>query len=205
MGKTIRETIKRDRARSWRFVLYGFDEIELEIQLLDLINKHIITNYAFIVHERDVYGEDDFKRDVENNRETQEIGTIKIKHIHLLLIFYQPVSRNVIINRFIIQDLPNGKTVLCSQMRDRYTMYRYLTHKDNADKTQYSDDEIHSYNNKIFKTVLETTSNMNIIVMYEDYINGENMYNMMVKYGRDWIINHEKYIEYFKKMGNLDD
>ena len=196
--------LKRDRSRSWRFVLYGFDVLELEMDLIKLVQNHFITNYAFIEHKRDIYDEDDYKRDVENKRETQEIGTLKISHIHLLCIFYQPVSRNVIINRFIIQDLEKGKTVLCNQMRDRYTMFRYLMHKDNPEKVQYNENEIHCYKMGIFTSKLETTSNMSILVMFEDYIRGESYYNMMVKYGRDWIINHEKYIEYFNKIGDLD-
>lgn len=193
-------SIKKDSQRAYThmLVIYGKRLEEIITELETLKENHYIGSYACIYHDRDIYTEQDKQRDIDNDREPQEIGDIKKPHIHVLLTFKQNVSRAQIIKRFIIQDLPNGITILSKIVKDRYAAYRYLTHKDNEEKTQYKDSDIVEWNTQSYKTKLNTSQNTIYIEMYNDYTNGETFYNMMVKYGRDFIINYAKYKEYFE-------
>lgn len=192
---------KEYRAYTWGLVAYGYKTEELENTLQELVFNKYITTYAFIYHDKDIYTQEDKDQAIKDNREYQEPNTIKKPHHHIIIIFKQNVSRNQIITRFIKQDLENNKTILTKQVIDKYSAYRYLTHKDNPEKVQYKEEDIHSWTIQQFKGKLtqseETTKYIN---MYEDYKSGETMRNMIIKYGRDYILNYDNYKKYFELM-----
>lgn len=191
---------KKDTQRAYThmLVVFGKSLQDIVMELETLKESHFIGSYACILHDKDKYTEEDKQRDIENGRTPQNVGDIKTPHIHVLVTFKQNVSRNQIINRFIIQDLDKGISVLSKIVKDRYASYRYLTHKDNQEKTQYDDNDIIGWNIQNYETKLNTSQNTLYVEMYQDYESNETYYNMMIKYGRDYIINYQKYKEYFE-------
>jgi len=158
---------------SWALILYDYvdNTTDLLLTLKQLLKDKIISTFIFILHNKD---------DNEN-------------HIHLGIVFKQVVSLSYVKRVLFIK-----QNILGEKLNDRYEYYKYLTHND-TDKYIYDINDIVSNNINYFKNnkVVYDSENIRIQNMLEDYFNGESYLNMALKYGRDFILNYNKYKEYF--------
>lgn len=143
----------------------------VEFLLQDLSWK----DYIFILHDCDI--------DLN--------GELKKPHIHLLLHYKNPVTLGSIAFYFHttqVQKININNKPLC-----RYKV-RYLTHKDDLKKFQYSEDLL-VYNCLTFwESLVQCLDGRNIgLEIIEDLLSGFNESYMLKKYGREYIINHSRY------------
>lgn len=109
---------------------------------LDYINKKIktlvasgnnITEYAYIIHDKDTYDEDGETSDGRKYKK----GDLKAPHIHLMLKFKTPQSLHCIANWFEVKE--NNVNKIKSKW---VSAIRYLTHANHPEKHQYDDSEV---------------------------------------------------------------
>lgn len=162
------------RYYSWALVIYDYvdNQMELELLLLSLLKQNIISNYIFILHDKD---------------EAEP-------HIHLGLTFKQNVSLAK-----IKQVLELGQNIFGVKLGDRKSYYDYLLHNEEEAKNIYDPNLIHSNNYVYFcdNKIVYDKETERIQNMIEDYLNNETYLFMALKYGRDWILNYDRYRDYF--------
>lgn len=114
----------------------------LEYIDLDYINKKIktlvasgnnITEYAYIIHDKDTYDEDGETSDGRKYKK----GDLKAPHIHLMLKFKTPQMLHCIANWFEVKENNVNK------IKGKWvSAIRYLTHANHPEKHQYDDSEV---------------------------------------------------------------
>ena len=108
-------------------------KVSLE-EMQEIIDKHrTIKEWAYIIHDKDVYT----KKDEEKNPEHKE-GTLKKPHIHLYLNFGQGSATFKDVARWF-KDEPQYVGKVHGRKAD---MLLYLTHRNVPEKYQYKDDEV---------------------------------------------------------------
>lgn len=117
--------------RSFACELYPDDIHHLEI--LEYIKKYL--NYAYILHDKDTYTQDNIDDFVEKNKiqPPWKVGDIKKSHYHVILKFKNPRSLDKLKKELGIEHL---------ETCNFYYYARYLIHKDNPRKFQYNENEI---------------------------------------------------------------
>ena len=79
--------------------------------------------------------------------------------------------------------------------------YEYLTHENDKSKYQYSNEEIKHGNVEYWTNVNDDKDDENIgLQIIEDLMSGTSYYEMTVRYGREWIIYHERYEMMYRKI-----
>lgn len=163
------------KSRNWNCVVYNYNPLELSIYLQQ---SEWCLHYALIEHEHDL--EKDGK-------------TPKKPHIHLLLNVNMPVSKTWVHNRiYRIKGLPGE--LFANIITDKYMLYRYLTHKDDKDKYQYSEDQILSNDISYWKIQYSEKEN-DVESLINDILDGRSFRSLCIKYGRDYMKNYKSYIE----------
>lgn len=121
----------RKRSRTFALELYPEDETHNDI--LYYIIEHY--EYAFILHDKDIYEKDVI------NEDTGEIkyksGDIKKQHYHVIISFKNPRELNKVLQEF--QELGNINHI---ETCNFYAYTRYLIHLDYPRKYQYSREDI---------------------------------------------------------------
>lgn len=102
-----------------------------ELVVKSTVNKYkTITNWAYILHDKDLYTEED---------DVNKKGTLKPPHFHIVLRLGATRSAKVVANWFNIPsnfvDLPFGKNAF-------WDCVEYLTHDNSPEKHHYDDSEI---------------------------------------------------------------
>lgn len=95
--------------------------------------KNYIKKWAYILHDKDVYTEDDEKKD-----SSHKSGTLKEPHWHICLSFKDSVEIKTIANAFGVQQQYVDK----SHSGYFEDMAMYLTHKNACEKYQYLPEEV---------------------------------------------------------------
>lgn len=108
------------KSRTFACVLYPEDEEQMKILEYIKIN----FEYAYILHNEDVWEED---------TEEHKVGELKKEHYHVLVYFKNARSIDSVKKELNIQHL---------ETCNFYAYTRYLIHKDNPRKHQYSKEEI---------------------------------------------------------------
>lgn len=150
-------------------------------QLLNLLatNLSIIERYALCYHDKDLNAD----------------GTPKEPHTHLVVRFTQPRSLLNVREMFTILDDSNNVIANCL---DSFTMnetlsLQYLVHKNNLEKYQYDVSEVTSYNIDYLDVLEQNVSSGDSLTnAVFDVLNGVSFMECVNKYGRDYIINHDK-------------
>lgn len=149
--------------RAYNWFIVTYNDIENLKPLLDTATK-----YAYIKHDKD---------------KTQA-------HYHIMLYTVREISFNqlkTIVNSCVN---PEKQNTFYQPIKDKKMAFRYLTHKDNPDKYQYNDSEVVCTDLSFFsleKTVKDFTE------LLDDIINRVSLRDMAKKWGRDYIINRDKY------------
>lgn len=107
----------------------GNEYINLELVQKVLNERTRIREYAYIVHDKDTYSEEDAGED-------HEIGDLKAPHIHIMMRFSQPQHLLCIPKWFGLKDNCTRK------IKKWEPALKYLIHQDYPEKYQYKVDEV---------------------------------------------------------------
>lgn len=156
-------------------------------QMIDCFYDHDLTHYAYIRHI-----DSDFE------------------HYHILLEF-----RNAILCRSVVLLVNMCANIYCDNaFRDVTTTCEYFEPKSNvtqyivhesykarlANKAKYDWKEVVSDDVTYWQDFSSRgVSTRNVDTMFTDIANGMSMFELACKYGRDFIINHEKYLSFYVK------
>lgn len=199
MSKIVKDISSNARVRHFDVVFYGSLE-----ELLHIIHEYRarIQRYAFILHDKDEYDDDVIF--VDTGKIIHRKGDIKVNHFHLVVSFYNACTLSACAKIFRTEkDNPRVFSV-----GDMLKCYEYLIHKNNPDKYQYNKRDIVSDDLNYFerlRIVGERNERDNIaeqIVM--DLLAGVNTRIMVIRYGRDFIINMARYIDCADKIRSED-
>lgn len=116
------------RARVHMLLLYPDNENHVEV--LSKIMKSY--DYAGITHDKDVWTEDDEKKNPEH-----KVGELKKEHIHIVL-----RTPNATWNTAICKEL-GLEEKFCEQVKNIDRALQYLIHYNEPDKTQYQVDDVY--------------------------------------------------------------
>lgn len=134
-------------------------KVSLE-EMEEIIDKHrTIKEWAYIVHDKDVYTKADEKKKPEHKE-----GTPKKPHIHLYLNFGESGATFDDVARWF-KDKPQ---YVCKVKQRKKDILMYLTHQNAPDKYQYKDDEVVS--NFDLKQAIEEDKKIHSLVKEADQI-----------------------------------
>ena len=159
----------------------------------DILEKKIksIKSYAFIYHNKDIYLNDiiDDKNEILHKK-----GDLKTPHYHIYLRFKTNRDVDEIKRWFMPKGLldENGLPYNClsQKVKSSVACIEYLTHKNEPEKYQYSENDIISYN---IDSVLENDCIDNSIDIVEDMLSGSPTRELVKRYGRDFIYHYSSY------------
>lgn len=160
----------------------------LESSIFDRKYRWSIMTYASPSEFQPLLNKAEHYLYIYHNRDKNE------NHYHILLTFKQQISLNNI--RSIINSTQN---TFGEPLKDNNAMAIYLTHEEESDKEIYSIEEFVSDNLDFWFTTKKKLSKEeeNEQFIY-DLLNLSKI-DMVIKYGKDFIKNYEKY-EYFRHL-----
>lgn len=149
---------------------------EFSVALLKHSNS--IRYYAFAVHDKDVF---------DSYGDGHKAGDLKQPHIHFCLFLQYPIRPKFVGNWFKNEHSVN---VDCSALRDVPSAFAYLTHKNNPEKFQYSDDIVVCNNFSAFMPEKEFVKCDSLTQAVFDLVAGSSIKTLVTRYGRDFIIHY---------------
>lgn len=164
----------------------GTQMIDLESLEELLKSKKCIKDFAYIIHDKDVYSKEE-----EQQNPDHKAGTLKSAHIHLLLRFEerQPQKLECVANWFGLAN--NFINKIHGSWNDACL---YLIHRNSPNKYQYSVEEVISNFN--YKDFLETcASGVMLDNILERIVTGE-----IREYNKTLEINHLILAKYARKI-----
>ena len=141
--------------------------------------------YAYIYHDRDV----------------KEGGELKEPHWHILLTVKGQTTFSALLQHFKRAGVANTRLLPITRdyIADRF---RYLTHKDNPEKYQYSEEGIKTNDLEYYRNTtckyerqasrLEANEELVADLLGDDF----SIKNMALKYGRDFIVHIKQYVAF---------
>lgn len=176
-----------NRFRNFTIVSYSNEE-ELYAMIRNIHAR--VRAFAYVIHDRDIYLED--RLDNDGNVVTRA-GELERVHIQMCLVLFNGASVSAV--RKLFSDSVN--TAQVQVVTDMRSMFRYLTHKDNPEKFQYSDDDIRTNDIDYFRNLERFGDKRNVDNIAEciinDLINHVSPRLMLHRYGRDYVIHREMY------------
>lgn len=172
------------------FLISYLPSIDIINDILDKKLKNI-KSYAFIYHDKDIYLNDILD---DKNQILHKQGDLKVPHFHIYLKLKSNRYADEIKRWFMPKDLidENGLPYNClsQKVKSSVACIEYLTHKNEPEKYQYSENDIISYN---IDSVLENDSIDNSIDIVEDMLSGFSTRELVKRYGRDFIYHYSSY------------
>ena len=165
------------RFRSFSCVFYSF-VTDYEELLTEFFNKNSIVHISYILHDKDI----------DNS------GNLKQPHYHFNVRYKNPVTYERAYSD--IKSFVEGN-LFCEVCRDLSLAYSYLTHKNDKDKYQYSDDDI----TKIGDYIPQTFINDNDEFLFDLF--SLHPLDMARKYGRDFIKNYSSYTKFKSEFDEI--
>lgn len=166
---------KLNRVRSYELITYHSQDV---IEAVLMANKSKIRHFAFILHDKDV----------------KDDGSPAEPHFHVLLCFNNAMTSSAVVKLF-----PVGQNTFPAPMRDKADCFNYLDHADCPDKFQYSHELIVSDDLDYWHD-LQRGQNGNddyrVLNIIDDILAFVPRYELARRYGRDIIINYDRYKEY---------
>lgn len=158
---------------------------------MNKINKVKTRNWFLVTYAKP----EDFKPLLEECNKWAYIYHDRDKkepHYHIIAIFKNARYFNGI--KELIQSTQNTLGEPIKTTIDQ--CYTYLTHSEEEDKVIYEEKEIVKSENFTIKEEKKD----NITEILEDIINGETLRTLAIKYGKDFVKNVHKYIQYAEMM-----
>lgn len=125
--------------------------------------------YAYILHDKDLN---------------------KPPHYHIVCTFKQNKSFESVRKLF-----PDNQNTIVKKLIDKYGAFEYLTHKNDPDKYQYSDDLVVTNDLKYFSRPLSKEFS-NEQFLFDICFSTLSQYDLALRYGRDYIIHRAQYLEF---------
>lgn len=160
------------RSRQFSAVMY-VEESELQNILNSLRLYQNLKECAYIYHNRDV----------------DENGKPKEKHVHVYLYF---INARDLKGIYYLLKAYTQTNVLIQVCKNRYVLVNeYFIHKDNSEKVQYNKSDVIVSNKEFFEGKRQEDDRTLLLV--QDIVNNESVTTLIKRYGRDYIINKSKY------------
>ena len=159
--------------RSRKFCLTSYHPIEV---IEGVLAHRPVRAAVYIVHDKD----------------KNDDGTDKEKHIHIMLCTYNAATLGQVRRWF-----PSNQNTLGQVLNDDEQMLRYLTHKDNPEKAQYSDEEVITFGEgrePFLRAALssgrsaETAENL-----INDILENVSVRELVRRYGKEYCVNRNHY------------
>ena len=151
-----------------------------------------IAHYAFVVHDKDRYLDDLIDKD---GNYVHRKGDIEKVHIQLIVSLYNGATVKAVARLFKTEN-DNAKV---EAINDLVAQYRYLTHKDDPEKYQYSDEEIISDDINHYEKMCvrgdKRDTDEKAVEIVEAILAGINPRILLHRYGRDFAIHKKQYEE----------
>lgn len=158
------------RSRNYSLVTYHSRDV---IQAILDSNTSKIRHYAYILHDKDV----------------KEDGTPKEPHTHIILHLRNAMTLNAVCNLF-----PSSQNTFGQIVYDKISCVAYLNHRNALEKYQYDDADIISNDIDYFNRLTDKSEkNDDFMSILDDIIARVPMREMVRRYGRDFVINYQKY------------
>lgn len=169
-----------------------------EEQLHECFDKMKLRHYAYILHDSDL----------------NEEGDPKVNHIHYVINVVKETTCQWVCNTLARYQAEIGVEViqntLCEVATDPVSCYRYLRHADDPKKYQYDADCVITDDSaywlireeKRFQIVDDSNTAFNIIT---DIINHVPMFEMLKRYGREFVINCNHYYSFVQEMYSQEE
>ena len=163
---------KKERAfavRNYALITYHSEEV-----INSVLSHHNIRHWAYILHDKD-------KKDGTDE--------LKEKHFHLLINLNNNMTESAVRKLF-----PEGQSTLAQPVKSKYGCWNYLTHADTPEKYQYSSDLVKCDDLKYWQGLQENgDDNEKFLNILRDIIARVPLIELAKRYGRDVIINYDKY------------
>ena len=188
-GKIQEESLPKPKtanSRSRKFDLVTYIDRDSVISFLK--KSEWVSHWAVCRHDRDINLD----------------GSPKKVHTHILLYTYDSKTSSAVNRLFDIfsnelyrnTDTAVQNTIvrLCN---DPVAYYRYLIHADDPDKAQYevieriTDDEYY-WRNLDLSAGMNSVDSNKALAMFDDYIAGVPMRDMLARYGQNFLMNYHK-------------
>lgn len=133
-----------------------------------------------------------------HDKDQTENGEPKKPHIHFVIETFNPTSCETVKKWFHNLTDEEGKPIntLCEIVRSRQGIINYLTHDNDINKHRYSTEEIGNYLDALQIAWTEERNDQDqALNIMDDLMKGTRPYEMLRRYGREWVINHNKYID----------
>lgn len=178
------EKKKNDNQRYRQFSCITYHDLETVKSVLNVYSS-CIKHYAGIVHDKD-YKED---------------GTLKEKHIHLIISFYNARTISAVRKLF-----PDNQNTLAQSVHDIVSCFEYLTHENEDEKVRYDESAIFADDLDYWKRISTVGERDDkTLSILEDIIKKVRLRDMVLRYGRDFVINMAKYYQFARMLEKDDD
>lgn len=136
--------------------------------------KTRIRHWAYILHDKDV----------------KEDGSPKEFHFHILLWVVNPLSVSAVRKWFSVPGVEAN--TLGQVVHSGEDIVEYMTHDGNPDKYHYRRSDVVSDDWEWFLSKSDESLSVQCL---DELMSGMSLYQLARIYGREFIINHQKYIE----------
>ena len=147
------QKMKEKRTRNWACLIYprqsAEDRTECPENWPEVLENLGVKAAVSPLHDRDVYESD--KVDANTGELVHKAGDLKKPHRHVLFTFEGVKSERQVKELFA-----KIGGVGCEPINSLYAQVRYLTHKDNADKAQYSSLDVLTFGGFEYKRYAST-------------------------------------------------
>lgn len=173
---------KNQRARNFACITYHTEDV---IKSVLELYAGAINHYVYICHDKD------YKDD----------GTLKEKHYHVILSFYNARTVSAVRKLF-----PSNQNTLAQIVHDKTAMFAYLTHEDEPEKVQYDKSLVVCDDMNYWDKLSTVGENDNrTLSLLEDIIKRVPLREMVLRYGRDFVINRQNYYFFARMLMREDD
>lgn len=133
-----------------------------------------------------------------HDKDKDENGDVVIPHYHIVVEFYNGYRVTSVRNWFkaCLDDKGQSVTTLGQLVIDRKSITDYLTHSNTPEKYQYPETDIENYPDYIgIAGTSPRNDDDSALAIIDDMLHGVTFYELIRRYGREFIINSSKYRE----------
>lgn len=143
------------------------------------LNSVDFDEYAYIYHDKDV----------------KDGGELKEPHFHILVYRKAGFRLTPAVRSF-------SQNTLVQPARSRCKSYEYLTHKNDPDKTQYSPSSVCEFHRDDKNTFIHTFAEQRESQFAQMMVDLKQLsrYELACKYGRDYMLNCDRYHRFMEKV-----
>lgn len=181
--KTKSSTPKNPRAFSFNCTTYLTVE-----QVDEYVKRENVNNYAYIVHDKDVYDEDVYD---DNGNVLHKKGDLKEKHIHFVVTFRSARTWSAVVKDFAEYEQNTRVEVV----RDLESCLRYLTHDGEENKYKYGREFVKSSYGYFRGDLSRAQADNQALQIINDIENGLSYLELVRRYGREFVIHYKQYRE----------